>query len=83
MGDFISRPQAAHAQSGYMPILGENSKLEFRVDAYNLFNNLNFNPTSISNAIGTFDDPNSNPNFGVATSALGARTVTLSARFSF
>jgi hypothetical protein len=59
-----------------MPVLGEAAKLEFRLDAYNLFNNLNFNPTSISNNI-------ANANFGQATSALGARTVTLSARFSF
>jgi len=41
-----------------------------------LFNNLNFNPTSISNNI-------ANSNFGVATSALAARVVTLGARFSF
>ena len=57
-------------------ILGEGARLEFRADAYNLFNNLNFDPTKISNNIG-------NPNFGEDTAALGARTVTLSARFSF
>ena len=59
-----------------MPVLGENAKFEFRMDAYNVFNNLNFDPTSISNNIG-------NPNFGHDTAALGARTVTLGARFSF
>jgi hypothetical protein len=59
-----------------MPVLGENAKFEFRIDAFNLFNNLNFNPTRISNNI-------ANSNFGVATSALGARTVTMTARFSF
>jgi hypothetical protein len=59
-----------------MPVLGENARLEFRADAYNLFNNLNLNPTSISNNI-------ANANFGAATSALGARTVSLTARFSF
>ena len=58
------------------PVLGENAKVEFRMDAYNLFNNLNFNPTSISNNI-------ANANFGQATSALGARVVTLGARFTF
>ena len=57
-------------------VLGENAKLEFRVDAYNLFNNLNFNPTSISNNI-------ANANFGQDTAALAARTVTMTARFSF
>ncbi len=57
-------------------ILGEAAKLEFRVDAYNLFNFLNFNPTTIVN------DINAN-GFGRAQSALAARTVTLTARFSF
>jgi hypothetical protein len=57
-------------------ILGEGAKFEFRMDAYNIFNNLNFNPTSISNNI-------ANSNFGEATSALGARVITLGARFSF
>ena len=64
-----------------MRVLGENAKFEFRIDAYNVFNNLNFNPTSISNNIG--DPGSSNPNFGVAQSALGARVVTMSARFNF
>jgi hypothetical protein len=59
-----------------LPVLGENAKFEFRMDAYNLFNNLNFNPTSISNNI-------ANSNFGTAQSALGARTVSLGARFNF
>lgn len=60
----------------HMPVLGESAKFEFRIDAYNLFNNLNFKPDSISKNI-------ANSNFGVATSALGARTVSMSARFSF
>jgi len=62
-------------------ILGENAKFEFRLDAYNVFNNLNFNPTSIVNNIG--NPGNSNANFGEMTAALGARVATLSARFSF
>jgi hypothetical protein len=59
-----------------IPGLGENAKVEFRMDAYNLFNNLNFNPTSIVNDINA-------AGFGRATSALAGRTVTLGARFSF
>lgn len=59
-----------------IPGLGENAKFEFRADAFNLFNNLNFNPGSISNNIQA-------ANFGQAQSALGSRTVTLMARFSF
>jgi hypothetical protein len=66
-----------------MPVLGEGAKVEFRVDAYNLFNNLNFNPTSISNNVGDPVAGLSNPNFGRAQSALAARVVTMTARFNF
>jgi hypothetical protein len=57
-------------------VLGENARIEFRVDAYNLFNNLNLNPNQISNNIGS-------ANFGTITGGLAARVVTLGARFSF
>lgn len=59
-----------------MRVLGENAKLEFRFDAYNVFNNLNFNPNDISNNI-------ANSNFGTISGALAGRTATLGARFSF
>jgi hypothetical protein len=59
-----------------MPVLGEDAKIEFRVDAFNLFNNLNFSNSSISNII-------TSNNFGQATSALSGRIVNLQARFSF
>jgi hypothetical protein len=59
-----------------IPGLGEAAKLEFRVDAFNLFNFLNFNPTSISNNIAS-------PNFGQAQAALAARVVSMQLRFSF
>jgi hypothetical protein len=59
-----------------IPVLGENARIELRVDAYNLFNNLNLNPNSISNNI-------ANGNFGTITNALAARVITLGARFSF
>jgi len=58
------------------PVLGENAKVELRLDAYNLFNNLNLNPNQISNNI-------QSSNFGTITGALAARVVTLGARFSF
>ncbi|HVI10030.1 MAG TPA: TonB-dependent receptor [Candidatus Binatia bacterium] len=57
-------------------VLGEGARLEIRMDVYNVFNNLNFNPTSIVNNITA-------SNFGVAQTALAARVVTLGARFSF
>jgi hypothetical protein len=59
-----------------VPVLGENARIELRMDAYNLFNNLNLNPNQISNNIGS-------GNFGTITGALAARVVTLGARFSF
>jgi hypothetical protein len=58
------------------PVLGEDAKFEFRVDAFNLFNTVNINAASIVNSI-------SATNFGQATSALGSRTLDLQARFSF
>jgi hypothetical protein len=61
---------------GNMRVLGENAKFEFRFDVYNVFNNLNLDPTQISDNI-------SNSNFGTITGALAGRTATLGARFSF
>ncbi len=57
-------------------VLGENARFELRMDAYNVFNNLNFNPNDISNNIGS-------SNFGTITGALSGRVVTIGARFSF
>jgi hypothetical protein len=57
-------------------VLGEGARLELRLDAYNVFNNLNFNPNTISNVI-------TNSNFGTETAALTGRVVTIGARFSF
>ena len=58
------------------PVLGEKAFIELRVDAYNLFNNLNLNPNDISNNIAS-------SNFGTITGGLAARVVTIGARFSF
>ena len=57
-------------------VLGENARLELRLDVFNLFNNLNFNPLSISNVI-------TNSNFGTETAALTGRVLAIGARFSF
>jgi hypothetical protein len=55
-------------------IIGENAGLNFRVDAYNLFNvtNLSGPTTSIVST-----------NFGQSTAALAGRVVEMQARFSF
>jgi hypothetical protein len=58
----------------HMPVLGEGARLEFRINAYNLFNSLN-----LTNMDATISDPH----FGQATGALGGRTVEMQARFSF
>jgi hypothetical protein len=65
-----------------VPVLGENARIEVRVDAFNLFNSLNFNVGSINTNISN-DGVTSNPNFGQANAALGSRTLDLQARFSF
>jgi hypothetical protein len=57
-------------------VLGESAKLELRMDVFNLFNTLNFNPTSVQANIDL-------SNFGQATSALAGRVLSLTARFSF
>jgi hypothetical protein len=57
-------------------VLGESARIELRMDAYNVFNNLNLNPNLISNNI-------ANSNFGTIGGALAGRVVTLGARFSF
>jgi hypothetical protein len=57
-------------------ILGDNAKLEIRADALNLFNLLNLNPQKITTDVTA-------TNFGQDYTALGSRTVSFQARFSF
>ena len=65
-----------------MRVFGENARLTLRGDLFNVFNKLNLNPTSISNAI-SFDGVTSNSMFGTAQSALNGRIVEFQARFNF
>jgi hypothetical protein len=58
------------------PVLGENGSLEIRADAFNFFNQVNLNGSSISTNYLT-------SNFGQTNSALAGRIVNLQARFSF
>ena len=70
-----------------MRILGENAKIEVRVDTYNLLNKLNINTSQIDNTLGSVNPDGTiqsvNSDFGVARQALGSRTIQLQARFSF
>ena len=69
-----------------MPVLGESARLEFRVDAFNLFNKTNIKADSIDNTVGSVGTDGSlspNSNFGIAGAALGSRTIQLQTRFSF
>ncbi len=57
-------------------VLGEGARIELQMDVFNLFNNLNFNPTEMTNNITA-------PNFGTIAGCLTGRVVVLGARFSF
>jgi len=57
-----------------LPVLGENAKVEFRANFFNLFNRVNL--ASVQTRI--FD-----PHFGEAQNGLGSRTIEMQARFSF
>jgi hypothetical protein len=58
----------------HMPVLGDNSIFEVRVNAFNLFNNVNLNSPTTNITSTTF---------GQSQGALGSRTVDMQARFSF
>jgi Carboxypeptidase regulatory-like domain/TonB dependent receptor-like, beta-barrel len=60
-------------------VLGDSARFEVRANVFNLFNTLNFNPTTISNNI-------ANSNFGQETGSnavMSGRIVTLEGRFTF
>jgi hypothetical protein len=65
-----------------IPHLREGSGLQFRADAFNVFNNLNFAPGGSSSGGGISNNITST-NFGQATSSLGARTLSLQASLNF
>jgi len=58
---------------------GENANLELRVNAFNIFNNLNLTPFNFFSS-GTFVN---RPNFGEPDGALAGRSIELQARFRF
>jgi hypothetical protein len=57
-------------------LLGESANIEIRVDTFNLFNMLNLDPAQVGSNVTA-------SNFGRDTTALGGRTVSFQARFSF
>jgi hypothetical protein len=63
-----------------MKVIGENAKVEFRANFYNLFNKLNLVGGCSGDGI-QCDITNSH--FGQSQKALGSRTIELQARFSF
>lgn len=62
-----------------IPGLGESAKIDFRVNCFNCFNNLNPAPLGFFDN-GTFAD---DPNFGFASSGLAGRVIEFQARLSF
>jgi hypothetical protein len=75
--------------------VGENAKIQLRMNIYNAFNKLNLTPFTFAspstvitygnNCVGTPSvcTPVANPNFGYATSGLAGRTLELEGRFVF
>ena len=63
-------------------LLGENARIEIRADAFNLFNLLNLDPGQVTNNVVAATTPGAR-SFGMDQIALGGRTITLQARFSF
>jgi Carboxypeptidase regulatory-like domain len=59
-----------------MRVLGEGAKIEIKANMFNALNLLNIDPSTISTSI-------ANSNLGLASGALGSRTIDLQARFSF
>jgi hypothetical protein len=66
-------------------IFGENPGLTIRAMFFNIFNKTNLTPfnTGDGNTQISTDGKTSNSLFGQSSSALGARTIELQARFSF
>jgi carboxypeptidase family protein len=67
-----------------MRVFGENAGFEVKANAFNIFNKLNLTPFGYnSDSTRINNGSNSNPKFGQATAALGARVFEFIARFSF
>lgn len=73
-----------------MPVVGENSRIELRLNLYNAFNKLNLAPFtfgSASTTVSYFNDshgvPVANPLFGTALSGLQGRVIELQANYNF
>jgi len=70
-------------------MLGENSKIELRMNAYNAFNKLNVAPFTFgsSSTVVSFccggGTPQVNPQFGIGTNGLSGRSIELQGRISF
>ena len=65
-----------------MKLIGENGRIEFRANFYNLFNRLNLNGNGQQYS-GGIQAEITNSHFGESQSSLGARIIELQARFSF
>lgn len=66
-----------------MRVLGENGRIEFRMNFYNLFNKLNLSGCQSGCSSPGVQTDILNTHFGESQSALGARTIEMQARFSF
>lgn len=67
-----------------VPSLGSRSRLDLRLEVFNLFNRANFGPPSLIAFAGTADNEAPLASFGqIRTTITSARQVQLGIRFSF
>ncbi|HXN65946.1 MAG TPA: TonB-dependent receptor [Candidatus Acidoferrales bacterium] len=72
-----------------MKFVGENSKIQLRMNVYNAFNKLNLAPFTFGSTSTTVSygnngtTPIANPQFGTASTGLAGRTIELEGRFVF
>jgi outer membrane receptor protein involved in Fe transport len=85
-GPGFAQTDAALAKDTHLPwLFQESANLQFRLDAYNVFNRVNLQGWDTNLADG-FTQPDGSPtggNFGKATGAAQARTLQLSAKIVF
>ena len=66
------------------PVLGDSSRLEFRVEVFNVFNRANFGPPSLIAFAGTADNEAPLTSFGqIRSTVTSSRQIQLGARWTF
>jgi hypothetical protein len=87
-GDFdgpgLRTVDLALVKAARWPQLGDDSRIEIRIEAFNIFNRANFGAPALSVFAGTVDNEAPLPTFGrVTTTTTSARQLQLGVRFAF